>query len=504
MRSRLIVATLAMSLIMVSALVLRSHQAGIAITTDDVGETPVSVYRPAINESAPVVVIAHGFAGSRTLMESFALSLARSGYLAVTFDFLGHGRHPQPLVGSIMEESGATQALVRQLAQVGAYARDLAGSDGRLALIGHSMAADIVVRQATADPAIEATVGVSMFAPTVTADQPRNLLIVAGGLETRLREEGLRLVQLFAGEAAVPGVTYESPRGRNSRRFEVAPGVEHVGVLYSRHSLETTVAWLDRVMHRDGPVDVVQRGPWLVALLAGVITLGWPLAGLLPVLSARRAGAGLCWRRLWPLLIIPAAATPLLLWPVPTAFLPVLVADYLAVHFAVYGLVGLVLLRLREGWRIAWPGWRRVAATAVAVAVVLAYGLGVVGFAVDQFLTSFYPVGVRWTLLLAMIAGTLPYFLVDEWICRGEGSARGARLLSPVLFILSLGIAVALDFRALFFLIIIVPIMVVFFLVYGLFSNWIYRRCGSPLVGGVMSAVVFAWALAVTFPVLAQ
>ena len=63
-----------------------------------------------------MVLISHGFAGSQQLMQSFALSLARNGYLVVTFDYYGHGRHPQPLRGDVAKIGGATQKLLEQTA----------------------------------------------------------------------------------------------------------------------------------------------------------------------------------------------------------------------------------------------------------------------------------------------------------------------------------------------------------------------------------------------------
>ena len=97
-----------------------------------------------------MIVIAHGFAGSQQLMQPFAVTFARAGYIAVTFDFLGHGRNPRPLGGSITEIDGATRSLAAQTAEVVAFARTL--GDGRVAILGHSMASDIVVRVAQARP----------------------------------------------------------------------------------------------------------------------------------------------------------------------------------------------------------------------------------------------------------------------------------------------------------------------------------------------------------------
>jgi hypothetical protein len=48
--------------------------------------------------------------------------------------------------------------------------------------------------------------------------------------------------------------------------------------------------------------------------------------------------------------------------------------------------------------------------------------------------------------------------------------------------------------------VIIVPPILAFFVVYGLFSRWAYH----PLVGAAANAFAFAWAIAVTFPVVSR
>ena len=116
--------------------------------------------------------------------------------------------------------------------------------------------------------------------------------------------------------------------------------------------------------------------------------------------------------------------------------------------------------------------------------------------------------GIVVLLVGAMLAGTLLFFLSDEWLTRGVGAdgrpaARGAYLATKIAFLVSLAIAVALDFERLFFLVIIIPVIVLFFIVYGLLSSWAYRRTGYPFVGGIANAVAFAWAIGVTFPLLA-
>ncbi|KQT77960.1 alpha/beta hydrolase [Methylobacterium sp. Leaf466] len=496
---------------------LQAATRGLVVEAVSVDGTPATVFRAAGAPPGPVVVIAHGFAGSQQLMLPFATTLAHSGYVAVTFDFPGHGRNPAPLTGSITSEDGATRSLVDATKRV--IDRLRGRGDGRLALLGHSMASDIVVRVAQNMPAqdipdqevpeVAATVAVSMFSPAVTRDSPRNLLIVAGGWEGALRAEGLRAVGLSsAPDAPREGVTYGDLAAGTARRLAVSPGVEHVGVLYARAGLEEAAAWLDATFLRSGPIPrpLDGRGPWIVLLLAGVVALAWPASRLLPVVSPVPLGAGLSWRRLWPALAIPAIVTPLVLRVVPTHVLPVLVADYLAVHFAAYGLLTAACLWWigRRGAPVRTKAPISVPALAAGAAAVTLYGFVGLVLPIDAYATAFVPAPHRVVLILAMLVGTLSFFLADEWLTRGRGAARGAYAASKLVFLASLALAVGLDFGRLFFLVIIVPVIVLFFLVYGAISGWSYRRTGHPMVAGLANAIAFAWAIGVTFPLLAR
>jgi pimeloyl-ACP methyl ester carboxylesterase len=553
---------------------LETTTAGLSITRATVGKTPVTVFRPGSAAPAPVVVIAHGFAGSQQLMQPFAATLARNGFIAVTFDCLGHGHNSQPMIGDITKvEEGPTPALVKEFGKVAAFARSLPGSDGRIAVLGHSMAGDIVIRYAQAHPEVAATVAVSMFSPAVTPTSPRNLTVIVGDNELgKLKDEGRRVVSMVSGGAPKPGVTYGSFTDGTARRVSFSPGVEHIGVLYSPESMAQARDWLDKAFGRTGNGYLDERGPALGLLFFGLTLLGWPLAALLPRVSVPPTGAGLKWRRLLPVAIAPAILTPLILWKMPTNFLPILVGDYITIHFAVYGLLTLAGLWLvtrgaakqaqasrRPGYAVAtWANkpptkeatligpppssrmlpsptpirtnelvtttqrnrsltltrgvpasppppvgntlsyWKYIAATPV----VAAYSIFAFGVPLDRYVLSFSPIPERVPLILAVLAGTLPFFLADEWLTGGRGAARGSYPVTKLLFLISLALAVALNFKKLFFLILIIQVILIFFIIYGFFSGWVNRRTGNPLVGGAANALAFAWAIAVTFPLL--
>ena len=471
---------------------------GLRVERIAVGEVPATVFRqPGV--TGPVVAIAHGFAGSQQMMQPFATTLARAGYVAVTFDFPGHGRNPHPLEGGLRDDAAASGALLDALGRVVAATRGL--GDGRLALLGHSMASDIVVRWALDRPEVAATVALSLFGPTVAADRPRDLLVVVGAWEPAfLIDEGRRIVGMAGGGEVVPGTIYGDFAAGTARRLVLARGVEHIGVIYSRDSLAAARDWRHRVFGREGGGFLDVRGRSLGLLFGGLLLLAWPLSLLLPRVSAPQ-GAGLGWRRLWPVVVGPAVATPLLLRLLPTEMLPLLLGDYLVLHFALYG----ALTAAGLWWRgAARPGPVRGPRFVLAVVAVAGFVMLGFGAPIEAFVTSFTAGAHRLWLVPAMLVGTLPWFLADEWATRGPGAARFAYPATKLAFLLSLLGAVALDPPRLFFLIIIVPVMLVFLTVYGLFGAWANRATGTPLVAAVAHALALAWAMAVIFPMVVR
>jgi dienelactone hydrolase len=508
---RPLVAVVALAVIGLALWRLLAPLAPLSIETTAVDGTPVTVYRPADPGAGagPAVVVAHGFAGSRQLMSAHAIALARNGYIAVTYDALGHGRHPDPLPGNLTEETGATVYLLDQLDRIVAFARTLAPDHDRLALLGHSMASDIIVRQAGADhDRYAGVVALSMYSTAVTPEIPPNLLVVVGAYEPQvLKDEAARVVGLVAPETdmAPPGETVGAFEDGTARRWLIAPGVEHIGILYSQDGIMAALDWLARAFGRTEAAVTLPpaRGGWVLALLLAVVVLAWPASRLLPVVTREPVGAGVRWRRLWPVAVAPAVLTPLILWPLPHDWLPILVGDYLLAHFALYGLLsGLGLWWLVRRGEARPPRLPHVGRLLIAAGLVAAFILVGLGVPIDWFVASFRPTAERAWLIPVMMLGTLPFMLVDEWLTRGPGRARFGYAATKGLFLLSLVPAIALDLNSLFFLIILYPVIALYFILFGAVSAWSWRRTGHPWAVALASALVFAWCVAVTFPIV--
>uniref|UniRef100_UPI002636DCCC alpha/beta fold hydrolase n=1 Tax=uncultured Roseovarius sp. TaxID=293344 RepID=UPI002636DCCC len=238
---RMVVLLLGLAMAALALWQLEAQRAGLEISTRTVGETPVTrIAQPG--SDGPLVVVAHGFAGSRQMMQAYGHDLARAGFRVWVFDFEGHGRHPVPMSGDVESIDGTTRLLIDQTRAVVNAAVTAEGWQGEVALLGHSMATDIIIRTATLDPGIGPVVAISAFSKAVTATAPETLLLITGAWEPGLRGFARDVVAMVDPQA---GEGETARAGEVTRRAVVAPLAEHVAVLHSRAGRAEAVAWLD-------------------------------------------------------------------------------------------------------------------------------------------------------------------------------------------------------------------------------------------------------------------
>lgn len=484
---RLALGLLAALLIVASGIMLERARQGLDITEFQVGQTPVTLYSLP-GQTGPVVVVAHGFAGSRQIMQGYSLPLAQAGYRVLAFDFQGHGGNPLPMSGDVTAIDGTTRLLVEETQRVIAAARALPGA-APVALLGHSMATDILVRasldEAAAGTPVAAVVAISMFSQAVTATAPPNFLVITGQWESALRQAGLDAVQLVDPAAGEGDLVL---KGDVTRKAVVAPSVEHVGVLFSAFGVNAAQAWLDNTFAQHSDLTAGHRGWWILALLTGIVlgfypvVLALPKGPVVPALSARR---------FLVVALLPAVVTPLAITPFYHNFLPVLVADYLMLHLA---LLGLLQLALMGGWRRGQFAW--------AAGVLALWGIVVFGLALDRYAASFWPTLQRLPIIAALCLGTVPAMLADAYLTQAGNAALWRRVLARVSLFTSLAIAAILDPDQLMFVLIVLPVFVLFFLVHGVMGRWIGHRAGAT-AAGLGLGLCLAWALGVSFPMFA-
>lgn len=472
-------AVLAVVLVVVSVALLEWVRVGVQVTPFQVGDTPGVIYAQR-QADGPAVVVAHGFAGSQQMMQGFALPLARAGYRVYAFDFMGHGRNAVPMSGDVSSVQGTTRLLVEQTRAVMDFA-DAGGAP--VALLGHSMATDVLVRAAEGRADVGPIVLVSAFSRMLDGRFPKDVLLITGAWEAGLRGFALKAAQMV-DPAAVEGETVQA--GQVVRRAVAAPFSEHVAVLQSRVARGEAVAWLDRAYGRNSTVTIWPQGWAILGVLIGLVLLFRPVVRRLAVRPC--TPVTLMGRQFAAVVGVPLIAAPLIAVPLEPDFVPVLVADYLGLHLLVFGGLQLGLLWFWGGLPLRFD-WRGFA--------VLGVWLVLFGLALDRYAANFWPTAERFWIILVLAVGAVPYMVADAVLA--HGMRRGRRIAMRAGFLVSLGIAVALNFTGLFFLIMIAPVLVLFYLLFGPMARVTAGR-GGPMAAGLALGLMLAWALGVSFP----
>ena len=105
-------------------------------------------------------------------------------------------------------------------------------------------------------------------------------------------------------------------------------------------------------------------------------------------------------------------------------------------------------------------------------------------------------------LILILLVGAVPSMLADALAPQGGAAPLLHRLWTRVAIIGSLILAVVIGPERLFLMMMVLPVIVLFFLVFGSMAGWIGRRQG--LMGSALGmSVLLAWSIAVSFPIFA-
>ncbi|MEM1362903.1 MAG: alpha/beta fold hydrolase [Pseudomonadota bacterium] len=473
------------AIILACVWVLERRFDGLAVETGIVEGTPVTYYhRPDALPAAPVVV-AHGFGGSHQMMEQIAHALARQGFFVASVDLPGHGRHTQPLSRDVTRIEGTTSQLVAAVTSVTDHVVAHRETSGPVSFVGHSMATDVVIRAASQGDDVGGIAAISMYSTAITDTAPAALLMLSGARETHLREAALEALHKIDPDAA-EGQTVAADTV--TRRAAVIPNVGHVGVLYHGDTLDELTDWLREATGTGDPIEPPQTA-WIAGLLLVAITLiAWPLAWALPQKDTARS--------------VPIS--PKLFWlcitlPLPLSVLPALLpivgiagqASFgtLAVCLAVWGTTQLGLLQY-HGIGIPRPDW-------LGAVVYLFWGCVVFALALDRYGASFAPTGNRLWVMLGLLLGTVPLMAADTLLSHNAPIWR--RFVARVMLLSGLAAAVAVAPTDLGLAFTVLPVLVLFFLVYGSFGKWIAARRGPE--GAMLGmGVALAWAISASTP----
>ena len=133
MRPR-VVAAVAVTTLVIGLYLFEAAKDGVHTVERFVGSTPVTVYR-AQDPDGPLVIIAHGFSGSRAMVQGLAFTLAHAGYHVAALDFPGHGDHLGRLSSNFTLLDAATRQLENTISAVIDAELARAGRQAPVALI---------------------------------------------------------------------------------------------------------------------------------------------------------------------------------------------------------------------------------------------------------------------------------------------------------------------------------------------------------------------------------
>ncbi len=486
--SRWVAAGLGLFMFLLSILQLETEDRGLSITHIQAGELPVTLISPdaEIKIDRPLVLIGHGVAGSRVIMRGYALTLAYAGYNVALWDFSGHGGNSQPL--PVDRNEGALVVDAEAALQA---AKDNGYPVERIAVLGHSMGSGVALSYGILHPETMATIAVSPVDRPVTAELPRNLLLLAEGFDQRFIGNAWQLLVQAGGPGGDPGLG-------TARKMEVISGVEHILIMFSPTAQKAARQWLDDTfVSQPGAEDYTDRRLlWYVIGLVGTLLFFWSLSPLINEMEyetiepvelsvGRRIGA----------LVVGALGATGILYVLSQAGLDInnllglLVGGYLLLWFAVAGALSILLLGRMPGQLV-----RPALFGSLMVFATLWIGLGLLGNYVllPWIMISkrliFWPLGVLLSLpwLVAVAQAVLP-------------ASRLGRALWWLGYSLILVGALSLSLRLnpeLGFLILILPI---FPLVLGLhaLAAGPYRWRSTFALGG---ALFIGWLVIAVFP----
>lgn len=490
------------------------------------GNLPVPVLEmyPATGETSLVAVVAHGFSGSKELMASFGVELARAGVTAYLFDFPGHGESPVPLANDTFSGRSFQDNIIA-VGEVVAYARthNRATSHPNIILLGHSMGSAAVGDYAMAHPDegdIAATILISPVGqehPTLT--QPKNLLILAGDSDIPYAiSNGLRLYQAGCGQGIADikttPVQCGNPADGTGRRVVVLPGLNHITILNSSSTFQEMVNWLHGAFPQAVDTSHMQsnlRLFWLLFAVIGILLAVFPLCSLaldaFDIFGRPRSfrGQDVLFFDLCVIVGIAAAIAIQYAWR-PFSFFHVLLTDYVSGYFFFIALVtalGIYLIRRM----IPLPPFRQTTKQiilGVLLALFLYLTLGqLVTFAWQRF-TFTLPRLWRFALIFIVI---WPLFLLDEGINRGyqeHGVLRGVLASLGFKALLAAGLFASIVIvPGLSFLGIVLPVLVLVFLMMVAFCTQLYTSGRAAITAATFSALVMAWCMSTTFPITA-
>lgn len=486
---RWVIVIIGSTLFLLSVWQILAASSGLEVIKVNSADPPVTLVSSADGdaENRPLVLIGHGFAGSRVIMYGFALTFAHAGYNIALWDFEGHGTNSEPMSLDVQRDRLVEDA---EAVLMGANEHGLA-EQGQIAILGHSMGSGVALDFGVRHPETAATVAVSPVRRTVTTTSPKNLLLMAGSQEPAF----LRTAEDLLVEAGGAG---GDPTDGTARQLVVIPGVEHVSILFAPQAHRAARVWLEAVFGTQPGASAYtdRRILWYGLGLVGALMVIMGLAPLLVDPLTNIQPRTPLWRRVAALVVGVVGGT-LVLWVLNLlvvqlqTFMGLLVGGYVLVWFGVVGVMC---------WLVLWQRPEGVTGRKTLIALVIFAGLWVGVGLLGQL------VWLQWLLIpkrlvLWLMGGVLliPLFMALAEMVRGSGTLGriGWWLLYSLILAGGLVLVITLN-PSLGVLGLILPLLPAVFGFHALAAGPYRHRWSFALSG----ALFLSWVIAAVFPLV--
>ena len=447
---------------------------------------PYQVLGPkdGLDGSRPLVLVAHGLAGSGTVMQGLALTFAHAGFVVATWDFDGHADNPHPAsldIRSVALQENA-ESVLRTIQKL-----KLADSS-RMAIVGHSMGTGVALSFGQIHPETRATVAISPIPTPVSAKLPQNLLLLAGSLEPDFVENARHLLSAAGGAGGQLEVG-------SARQLEVVAGVEHISIIFAPTTHTLALDWVNASLgvQSDARPYLDRRLLWYALAIIGTLVSA---GSLIPRVQLQEAEPKTIRRRI-AALVVGALSATLVLWLIGMAglnlngLLGLRVGGYLMLWFFVAGAVGLAVLKPSR-----WVPQSAEVLSGFGIFAALWLGIGLLG---GQVWLPWVLISARFFLWPMAVLAVLPWcLLVGECSRVGNGWNRLLWWLIQSLMLFSalvLSVQLSPELGFLMLLLPLFPVILLFQVLPNLFQRGIW-------VFAISGALYVSWAILAVFPLL--
>jgi pimeloyl-ACP methyl ester carboxylesterase len=473
--------------------------------------TPVTIFEPpaGVNAVGSVIVL-HGLGANRRTMTYLGTDFAGHGFRSYLLDLPGHGDNTDAF--SFAKAQECADLTVESLVREGTI------DPRKTILLGHSMGGAIAVRMTDMIP-LAATIALSPAPMTAPRRMPSNLLVFSAQYDLGILQRQAAALAAAAGSERIAPQDFAEQRAFS---LQFLPHATHTTPLIDRGMAHRSEEWAMQalfpavdartiVLNLDlATYDTFSRGR---LRLAGSV-LG--LVGLFLIFPACATIAGVASGPPLTEVFAVAPSAPLAIAEqavcalasvlvlavfVPLKFIHLYNGDYLTSLLVISG--GLMLAL---NWKFAKSSFtpdavRLVAASVLAIAVVLAAGAWFNWQLGDLWLNA-----NRWLRFAAILPAACVFCFAEE-VTLGPVSAgkhRAMRFVLSLVMRLELWLACVLAYYALDNGQVLVGVLVAglatFSILQRLATDALRVRTGSATAAAAFGAILAAWFIAAVFP----